>query len=202
MNRPLIIESSGVDPLMEIKLRVEFARARDALRREGPGASHLGRDEHGAIILVGGDPSSFVIEREFLVDPTSREEVASVIDAVLASEWNADVTAIHSALKSEMEHALDVIRALGHLTTDRAGIRIATPAFPARIIRAQGQAHHPLSPLMDHLLAHVPYHLRVAMENDRARMIPVGARVHHPAACRDPVAALRRIPSIPRNLLP
>lgn len=202
MKRSLIIQSAGVDPHQEITLRAEFARARDALRRTGAGASDLGRDEHNGIVLTGGDPSSFVIEREFLVDPKSREEVASVIDAVLASEWNPDNTAIHSALKTEMEAALDVLDALGQGITDKIGVRIATPAFPARfIVTGSKGVQHPLSPLLDHLLAEVPYHLRVAMEDGRARIIPVGARILHARPCRDPVAALRRIATIPPEMV-
>jgi hypothetical protein len=203
LNRPLIIESAGVDPLLEITLRAEFARARDALRRTGPGASDLARDGHGALVLTGGDASSFMIEREFVVDTTSREEVASVIDAVLASEWNPDTTAIHSALKAEMESALDVLDALGRGIEGKVGIRIATPAFPARfIVTGTGGATHPMSPLLDHLMSQVPYHLRVAMEDDRARIIPVGARVLHARPCRDAVTALRRISAIPAELIP
>lgn len=202
MRRPLIIEAAGVDPRTEIALRVEFARARDALRRTGPGSSDLGRDDHNGIILIGGDPSTFVIEREFLVNPTSREEVAGVIDAVLASEWNPDTTAIHSDLKAQMESALDVIDAIGQGFSGRIGVRIATPAFPARfIVTGSKGATHALSPLMDHLLAGVPYHLRVALEDGKARIIPVGARILQARPCRDPVAALRRIADIPPEMI-
>lgn len=200
--RPLIIESAGVDPRTEIALRVEFARARAALRRTGPGSSDLCRDEHNGIMLSGGDPSAFVIEREFLVDPTSREEVAGVIDAVLASEWNPDATAIHSALRTEMESALDVLDAIGQGINGRIGLRIATPAFPARfIVTGSKGGAHALSPLVDHLLASLPYHLRVAMEDGRARMIPVGARILQGRPCRDPVTALRRIADIPPEMI-